>query len=437
MPERTTLDNGLRVVSETIPHVRSVSLGVWVAAGSRWEVREEAGFSHFLEHLLFKGTETRTARELAEAIDAVGGQLNAYTTKEYTCYYVKLLDEHLAAGLELLADMLLRPRLDPQDLEKERAVIAEEIKLYDDTPDELVHDLFAQCLWPDDPLGRPVLGTLDDVAAVERSRLAAFYRRFYVPQAAVLAAVGNVRHDRLVNEVRRLFGGWSGGWRPAAASAPRAQAGRCVRVKETEQVHLCVGTAGLPLGHPDLYALLCLNNLMGGGASSRLFQEIREERGLAYAIHTFQCAYRDTGLVGVYAGSSPDSAGVVLELILAELECFRREGPGRGELERTKQQLKTDLVLSLESTSARASRLGRHELLIGRTASTDEVLAGIDAVRAEDLVRLAERLFEPEDLAVAAVSPVPDPFGGRLRAAVVAGGGAAARVRRGSRRRRA
>lgn len=421
MQQKTLLANGLRVVSERIDHVRSISIGIWVGAGSRRESAREAGLSHFLEHLMFKGTASRSARELAEDIDAIGGQLNAYTTKEYTCYYVKILDQHLETALEILADMLLNSRFDGEDIAKEKGVVAEEIKLYEDTPDELVHDLFAQCLWPRHALGRPVLGTQDAIERFDREDVLRFYGRFYVPGDTVIAAAGHVDHDRLVSEVARRFGDWSVAWRPPVEPPAVPGPGRCVRVKDVEQVHLCVGTSAVSMGDPDIYALLCLANLMGGGSSSRLFQEIREERGLAYAVYSFQSAYRDTGLLGVYAGSSPETAGVVLELVLQELERFRREGPTPGELQRTKEQLKTNMVLSLESTSTRMSRLGRSELVLGRTMPADEAIAAIDAVTADDLVRLADAFFRTERMAVAAVAPVADPFGGRLPVEVVAG----------------
>ena len=413
MVELTALSNGLRVVTESIPHVRSVAVGLWIGAGSRLEPADRIGVSHFVEHLLFKGTETRSARQLAEAIDRIGGHMNAFTTKEYTCYYVKILDEHLHEALDLLADMLLRSRFDPADIEKERGVVLEEFKLYEDTPDELVHDLVARCLWPDHPLGRAVLGSRDALQHLDRDVILDFYRQFYTPDNAVLVAVGRVDHERVVDAAAELFGAWAPAGRPpGVCEPPRASAARCVRVKDTEQVHFCLGAAGSGLDDPELYATLALVNLLGGGSSSRLFQEIREERGLTYAIYAFQNAYRDVGLFGVYAGTSPETASEVLELTLAEFEKLCREPVDAEELLRTKEQLKTNLVLSLESTSARMSRIGKSELLLGRLIDVDEVIRWLDRVDPGQLQEVAQRLLDPSRLAVAAVAPVENPFNG-------------------------
>src|SRR5690606_15573909 len=296
MLQRSTLGNGLRVVTERVPHVRSVALGIWLGVGSRTEPGDLAGVSHFLEHLAFKGTTTRSARDLADAIDRLGGHMNAFTTREYTCYYARVLDEDLDEALALLADMLLRSRFDPADIETERSVALEELRLYEDTPDELVHDLAAACLWPGDPLGRPVLGSPDTLPAFTRDTLVAFHQRTYTPDNAVLVMVGRVDHAAAVERAAALFGGWApAGAGGAAQGTPRAEPGRRVRVKDTEQVHLCVVGEGCSLRDPDRYGALVLVNILGGGPSSRLFQEVREARGLAYAIYAFQDSYSDTG----------------------------------------------------------------------------------------------------------------------------------------------
>ena len=412
---RTTLSNGLRVITETIPHVRSVAAGIWLGVGSRLEPDHLAGISHFIEHMAFKGTATRTARELAAAIDRIGGQLNAYTTREYTCFHARVLEHRLADALELLADMLLRPRFDPSDIEVERGVVLEELRLYEDTPDELVHDLASACLWPHDPLGRPVLGTPAALEAFDRDAVLDFYRRAYTPGNAVLVAAGCVEHDEVVRLAEALFGPWRPGpGLPAPARAPQPAAGRCVRVKDTEQVHLCVVSQGCALDDPDLYGTLALVNILGGGSSSRLFQEVREERGLAYSVYAFQGSYRDTGLVGVYAGTAVETAPQVLELILAECRRLCREPVSRDELERTREQLKAELVLGLESTSSRMGRIGRSELLLGRVPPIDELLARLDQVDAGQIQRLACRMLDPGQLAIAAVAPVEQPFGDGL-----------------------
>ncbi|HEY8450414.1 MAG TPA: pitrilysin family protein [Bacillota bacterium] len=412
MIHRTILDNGLRILTESIPHIRSVAVGLWIGAGSRWEAEEAAGMSHFIEHLVFKGTENRSTRELAEAIDRIGGHMNAYTSKEYTCYSTKILKPNLGEALDLLADMLLRPRFDPDEIEREKGVILEEFKMYEDAPDELVHDLFARCLWREHPLGRPVLGSPERLQALGREQVCRFHRTYYVPENAVLVGVGNITHEEFVDEARRFLGAWPAAQRPPLiAQAPKVMPQRCVRVKDVEQVHLCLGTEGCRFGAADVYVLLVLSTVLGGGSSSRLFQRVREEHGLAYSIYSFQTSFRDTGLFGVYAGTSPETAGRVLDLTLAELERLRREPVDAEELGRAKTQLKTNLVLSLESSYARMTRIGRSELLLGRPIDPDEAIRRLDEVSAEDVLRLAQTQLDPERMALAAVAPVRSPFG--------------------------
>lgn len=420
-PYRRVLPNGLRLIVEPISHVRSVAVGLWVGAGSRSEGAGQGGASHFLEHLLFKGTATRSARELAEAIDAVGGDMNAYTTKEYTCYYIRALGEHVPLAMELLADILLNSRFDPEDIDKERGVILEEISLYEDTPDELVHDLLAQCLWGSHPLGRSIIGSAGDVMALTREGLLDFYRTHYHPANAVLAVSGAVDPLAVEELAHRFFGPWPA-QEPAQEATvvqamhrpepvrPGARRDRRVRVKETEQVHFCLGTEGRAIDHSDRYGLLVLSSLIGGGPSSRLFQAVREERGLAYSVYAFQAAYRDTGMFGVYAGSSPRSAPAVLDLIMAELQAIRRHGITGAELDRAKEQIRTSLLMSLECTESRMSRLGRCELLLGRVPAPEAVIQEVSALRQEDIAALAGQVLDPDHLSLAAVAPTPEPF---------------------------
>jgi len=303
---RTKLPNGLRIVSERIPHVRSVAVGIWVAAGSRYEPAELAGVSHFMEHLLFKGTANRTSREISMAIESVGGQLNAFTAKEYTCFYAKVLDEHFPLALEILADMLRNSRLAPRDIANERGVVLEEIKMYEDTPDDLVHVLFTSSLWPQHALGRPVIGFTETITQLTPAQVRSYYERFYAPSGTIVAVAGNVTPAQVEEEVYRWFGDWQGETVSTPLTPPQAVRQNTCRWKQTEQVHIAVGGPGVPLGDKDLYVLSVLSNLLGGGSSSRLFQEIREERGLAYSIYTFTSSYRDCGLFGVYVGTSPD-----------------------------------------------------------------------------------------------------------------------------------
>jgi len=406
---RTVLPSGLRIVVDEMPAVRSVSVGLWLAAGSRHEPPGRAGISHFLEHLFFKGTQTRSAREIAETIDAVGGHLNAYTSREYTCYYAKVLDEHLPVALDLLSDLVLRPRLAADDIEKERGVILEEIKLYEDTPEDLVHDVLSEGCWPGHSLGRPIQGSVQTVASMSRDDLLAHYRAHYVAPAAVVAVAGNVDARRVTGQVAEAFSPLPAGAPPAAdGTSPRFSPGTWVRRKPIEQVHLCLGAPGAPLtNQEESYAAQLLVTILGGGSSSRLFQEIRDERGLAYSVYAYANGYRDAGLVAVYAGTSPGQLHSVLQLMLAELEAVRRDGVRPDELRRARNQLKGNLMLGLESTSSRAAWLGRSELLLGRILTLDEMLGRIDAVTDDDLAAFAGRLV-PVRLGVAAVGPLDD-----------------------------
>lgn len=412
----TTLPNGLRVVSETIPHVRSVTVGVWVAAGSRQETGGKGGTSHFIEHLVFKGTKTRTARRIAEEIEAVGGQINAFTAKEFTCFYSRVLDDHLDLALDILADMLLNSLFDARDVERERGVILEEIRLYQDTPDEYVHDLFAAALWGDHPLGRSVVGTTDEMAALSQQDILAYFRRYYAPDSIVLAAAGNVEHERLVAGVERCFGGMSGkgssrnGWRPTAKD------GVTIVRKPTEQVHLCIGGQGVAVKDDDFFTLHVLNALLGAGSSSRLFQEIREDRGLAYSVYSYETAYSDTGLYAIYAGMSPSCVGQVIELTRNELARVRNGEVQGAELDRAKEQMRCNLVLSLESTSNRMTRLGKMLLLLGGVPTPEETMARISAVTKDDVTALGNRIMRDDCLALAAVGPVEEGVEGAWRA---------------------
>ncbi len=402
-----TLPNGIRVLVEDISYVRSVTVGIWVAAGSRFEEARQVGITHLIEHLLFKGTERRTAREIAESMDAIGGQLNAFTSKEHTCYYARVLDQHLQEALDLLSDMLLNSRFDAEDLNREKGVVLEEIKMYEDAPDELVHDLFAGAIWTNHPLGRNIVGTAPIVSSLERRDILEYFRQHYVPANVVVSIAGNVREGTAVDLVSRYLGEMRAvaDQRPAEWGVPpQARSGLNIRDKDIEQVHLCLGTMGVPQDHDDMYPLYVLNNCLGGGPSSRLFQEIRESRGLAYSVYSYLSSYRDAGLFAIYAGTSPDNSAQVVELTLNEIRRLKREGLTREELHRAKEQMKGQLMLSLESTSNRMTRLGRSELTLGKVYSPDEVIEKVEAVTMEDTVSLAERLLDGT-LTLAAVGP--------------------------------
>ncbi len=405
---RHTLSNGIRVLCEEVPYVRSVSIGVWVGAGSRYELAEQAGISHLIEHLLFKGTERRSAKDIAETMDSVGGQLNAFTAKETTCYYARVLDQHLNLAVDLLSDMVFHSVIDPNELDKEKGVIIEEIKMYEDAPDELVHDLFAQAIWPQHPLGRSIVGTAPVIKSLTRDNIIDYFQAHYSPERIVLSAAGNLKLESLIEVLETAFGGISpvtGARRAASGEEPPVVLpSRCVRTKDIEQVHICLGNVGVPQDHEDMYPLYILNNCLGGGPSSRLFQEIRECRGLAYSVYSYLSSYKDSGVFAVYAGMSPDQTAQVVEITLDQLREIKERGLSEGEVRRSKEQMKGQLVLSMESISNRMSRLGRSELTLGRVLSPDQVIAKIDAVTPQDLARVAERILS-RPLTLSAVGP--------------------------------
>jgi predicted Zn-dependent peptidase len=401
---RATLSNGVTVITEPMDHVRTVALGVWIAAGSRYEDAPHNGISHFIEHILFKGTATRSALAIAEAVDAIGGQLNAFTDKEHTCYYLRVLRDHLAEGMAILTDMLLHPAMDAEAVEKERQVLAEEIKMYEDAPDDLVHDVFAETLWPEHPLGRSVSGSLASLGGLTREDLQAYMAERYRPDAVLVTAAGLLDHEQIVDLADQFLGGWAGRAAPAVHVPPRPQRATAYRSKEIEQVHLCLGVPGLAQAHPDRYVLAVLDSALGSGMSSRLFQEIREERGLAYSISSYQSAYADAGAFVVYAGTSPAATREVVRLILAGL-ARARAGLTVEEVARAKESLKGNLMLALETPGSRMSKLARSEQYFGRQITLDEIIADVDAVEGEAVRHLAESLLVPDRLALAAIGP--------------------------------
>ncbi len=413
-----TLPGGLRVVVETIPYVRSVSLGVWVGVGSRHEPPELAGISHLVEHLLFKGTERRSARQVAEEMDAIGGLLNGYTSKEYSCYYVKVLDEHLEKAMDLLSDLVLAPRFDPADLVKERRVVVEEIKMYEDTPDDLAGDLLMEAAWGDDPLGRPVLGRETTMAALGPEAVAGHHRASYHQRATVVAMAGNIDADAGVRLVHRYFAGMSRDGVTGTGSGPSFRPGYRQRIKAVEQAHVCLGYEAVSLADAALFDFHLLASILGGGSSSRLFQGIREERGLAYSVFSYASPYSDTGLLGVYAGVSPGNVRSVLVAAAAEIDDIRAGGTTPEELQRAKDQVKSSILLSLENTANRMSRLGRCLLLLGRVVSPEELARRIDEVSLESLTTMARRVLDPNRVALAVVGPEGLPGEDDLRAAL-------------------
>jgi predicted Zn-dependent peptidase len=403
---RTALPNGVRLVTETMPHVRSVAVGIWVETGSRAEPEALGGISHLIEHLVFKGTASRSAQDIARAIDSVGGHMDAFTAKEHTCFYVSVLDEHLPLAVDLLADILRHPRFAPDDIEKEKAVVLQEIKMVEDTPDDLIHDLFAERIWAGHPLGRPILGQWDVVKRFERETLLDYFRREYAPGRIVVAVAGNAEHAQVADLFAAGFEGWEQPVEAHRWAPPAIHPGVHAVQKTLEQVHLVMGLPGVPDAAPERHALYLLNDILGGSMSSRLFQEIRERQGLVYSVHSGQQAYRDTGLFYVYAGTDPANIGKVLHALMKEIRGLKKDGITAEELRRSKDHLKGSLMLSLESTSSRMNRLARHEMRFGSFMSMDEMLAAIDAVRMEDVEALIHRVLDEEQLALMTLGAV-------------------------------
>jgi predicted Zn-dependent peptidase len=410
--KKSILPGGLRVVTEEIPHVRSVSVGIWVGAGSCWEEETSQGVSHFIEHLLFKGTQSRTARQIAQAVEGLGGHLNAFTSKEHTCYYARVLDDHFPIAVDVLADMLAHSLFDPIEIAKERGVIVEEIRMYEDVPDDVVHDLFAHALWKGHPFGRPVVGSEATVSGLSREDLLRFMGEHYTPDNMVIAVAGNVSHDAVLEAIAEKFAPITGNRSPGLVfpEPPPEPVGpvAVVRRKETEQVHFVLGMRGLHQDHRDVYALQVLNAILGGGASSRLFQEIREARGLAYSVYSYPWMMRNSGAFGIYAGVSPANMEQVLSLVQAELVRMGTDGVTEEELLEAKEQLKGQIMLSLESTSNRMNRLGRGELARGEVHSPDEIIGRVDRVTLEQVRELAQWQFLGPPRILSVVGPVPD-----------------------------
>ena len=402
--DKTVLDNGITVLSETMSTVRSVAIGIWFTVGSRDETAPDAGMSHFMEHMMFKGTPTRTAAQISEAFDQLGGELNAFTSKEYTCYYARVLDEHMPTAVEILSDMVVSSLLDEEACANERQVVIEEIARMEDTPDDQIHELFANTLWPDHPIGLPILGRKETVGGFGHDASATFRQRHYLTGNTVIAAAGNVDHDALVALVERYLT-IPGGPRSARPAAHAPSASRlAVLEKDTEQAHICWGVSALNAHDEDRFVLAIIDSILGGGMASRLFQEIREKKGLAYAVYSFHALYQDTGQFTVYAGTRPANAEQVIRLIQAESERVREQGVTSEELFRAKQSIKGHLVLGLESTRNRMTRLGKNEATGGEILSVDEVVRRVDAVTDDDVKRVAHEVLSQEKV-LAVIGP--------------------------------
>ena len=390
---KTILPNGIRLVTEWIPHVRSVAVGVWVDTGSRHEPAHRGGISHFIEHLVFKGTESRSAEDIARAVDSVGGQMDAFTTKEHTCFYVTVLDDHLPLAADLLSDILLHPRFDAGDIEREKTVVLQEFGMVEDTPDDVIHDLFAERIWPHHPLGRPILGDRRIVQELDRDTVLRYFRTEYCPERITIAAAGHVRHEQLVDLLGSRFLDFHHACASRTIDPPVLTTILDLIERPLEQVHLVLGGPGLEQESPERYAMSLLNTVFGGSMSSRLFQVVREREGLVYSIHSGNVAFRDGGLFYVYAGTEPTHFRRVVDLTLRELRSLRDEGVTAEELRRAKDHIKGNLMLSLESTGSRMTRIAKQELYFRRSFTFDQILAEIERVTVADVRSLGERLF--------------------------------------------
>jgi predicted Zn-dependent peptidase len=398
---REVMPNGLILITEEMKHIRSISIGIWIKTGSRDEDLQWNGISHFVEHMVFKGTQHRSAEEIARQVDSIGGNIDAFTAKECVSFSMKVLDEHLPIALDVLSDLVLNPVFDDQDITRERGVILEEIKMDEDNPDYLVHEIFTQNFWKDHPLGRPILGTRDTVKRFERTPVVDFYHQRFAPGNVIVTAAGNLNHQRFVELVTRHFEKMKPASNGFHSAPPKIVPKIILRNKKSlEQVQICVGVPSYPITHEKRHSSYILNTLLGGGMSSRLFQNIRERQGLAYAIYSDLNPYRDTGCLSIYAGTSRESAVKVVESVVSEFQKLKSDLVPAEELRRSKDQLKGSLMLSLESSTARMSNLARQEMYFDRFYGLDELIEKIEAVTAEELQELANFFFQTDNIAV-------------------------------------
>lgn len=398
---RTVLPNGLIVLTERMDHLRSVAMGVWIKSGSRGEAAETNGISHFVEHMVFKGTRNRSAQHIAREMDSIGGNLDAFTGKETICFNVKSLADHVPIALDVLADLVLNPVFASSDIERERGVILEEIKIDEDNPDVLVHELFTQSFWKDHPLGKPILGTTATVARLDQTKLLDYHGGRFHSGNMVFSAAGNLDHDAFVAAVAEKFGGMRGGDPSSELPAPESSARILLKNKKAlEQVQICLGVPAPPITDENRFTTLILNTVLGGGMSSRLFQTIREERGMAYSVFSDLSPYRDTGTLCVYAGTSAGKALECIDLVMEEFKKLKQEPLPAEELTRAKDQLKGNILMGLESSNSRMANLARQEIYFGQFFSADEIIARIDAVQGEQVQAMAQKLFDPERIAV-------------------------------------
>ena len=406
---KTILENGIRILTKEMPCLHSVSMGVWVNVGARDESPAENGLSHFIEHMIFKGTKKRTAFHIAKEFDAIGGQTNAFTAMEGTCYHAKVMDTHLETMVDILTDIFLNSVFDAEEVEKERMVILQEIGMIEDSPDEYVHHLSGSTYWGDNPLGRPVIGNRNNIASFNAKVIQDFFRRFYQPEQIVISAAGNLKHDRFVDLVGPAFESVRSGIGLPQRTTPGGRSKVELHHRELEQAHLCLGAKGLSITDPRRYAYSLMNTIFGGNMSSRLFQNIRERRGLAYAVFSFITSYIDTGMFGVYAGIEPKNAKEAAALILEEIRKLKKERVDSGELHDAKEYLKGNIMLASENNDNQMVRIAQSETHFGRNIHLQEILDSVEAVTEDEILELAENLFGSNQFALTLLGPVTEP----------------------------
>lgn len=406
MIKKTTLENGIRVISETLNSVSSVSIGIWVANGSRHERRESNGIAHFIEHLLFKGTTHRTALDIAREIDSVGGILNAFTSREYVCYYAKVLDKFLPKAVDILADIFTNSVFDAEEIEKERKVVLQEINMVDDNPDDLIHDLFHQHFWKNHPLGMSILGDQHSVSGLTRDKILEFKNLMYRSNDIIITAAGNVDHGELLSLLQKHLPDvpLGDGKEPSAEPVYTRKIEKVER--DLEQAHMCLGLRGLPQNHPQRFEAFIMNTILGGSMSSRLFQEVREKRGLAYSIYSYMASHADAGSMVIYAGSGRENFTEVLDISLKELKKIKNEPVPQFELDSAREQLKGNLILSLESSDNRMSKLAKNEIYFGDYQPIEEIMAGFDRVTSHSLLELSSQLLDDDYLTLVVLGNV-------------------------------
>lgn len=404
MFQKELLKNGIRIVTEKIPYVNSVSIGVWIKVGSRYESIENNGISHFIEHMLFKGTKSRSAKDIANSIDKLGGQLNAFTSKECTCFYAKVLDSHFDVALDVLADMFFNSIFSKEEIDKERGVVLEEIGMYEDSPEDLVHDLLSQTVWSGNPLGMSILGTEKSLDKLSRERIVDYFYENYIPKNIVISLVGNFEEKDAIKKIKDYFEkSEHRDANPSQIIVPSFEPEYMLRNRVTEQAHLCMGFKGVDIKSEAFYPMLILNNVFGGAMSSRLFQKIREDKGLAYSVFSYPSSFEDCGLFSIYAGSKPDNLKNVAELIMEEIRTIKEAGITEEELYDSKEQLKGSYILGLESTSGRMISIGKSELLLERIYSPTEIIEKIDQVDMDSVTSIISHIFDMENMGAAVI----------------------------------